>query len=243
MRKFRFLVPLLAALVALVLVVPAFVHAQSVPMLFTGTVTLDGNPVRAGTSVEAFSAAGVPVGNTTTGSGLQAANAWTMLINNVLLEDTRVFFYIRNARGTLLPAATDPQFSATYNIDGGPGRATVDIAALSPLVAGPAGPAGPAGAAGAAGPTGPAGPAGAPGPAGLAGAAGAQGPQGPAGAQGATGAAGPIGPQGPAGAAGAQGPAGIAGEDGSVAVGIIAIIIAAIAVVVAGATWMMGRKS
>jgi hypothetical protein len=211
-------------------------------MLFTGTVTLDGNPVAAGTRVEAFSALGAPVGNTTTGSGVQAANAWTLLINNNLLEDTLVFFYIRNARGTLLPALADPQFSARYDIQGGPGRATVTIAALTPLLAGPQGPAGAVGAAGPAGPTGPVGPAGARGADGARGAAGAVGPQGPAGAQGATGAAGPIGPQGVKGADGAQGPAGIAGEDGSVAVGIVAIIIAAVAVVVAGATWMMGRR-
>ena len=76
---------------------------------------------------------------------------------------------------------------------------------------------------------------GARGPAGPAGPAGPPGPGGPAGADGAAGPAGSAGSTGPAGAAGADGGGGV--------IGIIALIVAIVALLVAGGSYMMGRRA
>jgi hypothetical protein len=95
------------------------------------------------------------------------------------------------------------------------------------------------GPAGAKGDTGTPGVRGAPG---EKGAAGDKGAAGAAGDKGAAGAAGDRGPAGAAGAAGLAGAPGAAGEDGSNVIGIIAIILAAIALVAWGAGLLMMRK-
>ena len=130
--------------------------------------------------------------------------------------------------------------------------AVPDADGMAAMPAMMAGPDGADGAAGEKGDTGAIGPRGGTGPKGDTGAAGAAGAAGPAGAAGADGAAGPAGPagvdgaEGPAGAAGANGVAGApgpAGAAGGGALGIIALIIAIVAVVIGGAAIVMGRSS
>ena len=87
------------------------------------------------------------------------------------------------------------------------------------------------------------------GSAGSAGSKGAAGAKGDSGAKGDTGAAGAAGPSGAAGAAGAAGPAGAAGASGADgtsgggSMGIIALILAIVAIVVAGAGFFMRKQS
>lgn len=84
---------------------------------------------------------------------------------------------------------------------------------------------------------------------GSAGSKGATGAKGDSGAKGDTGAAGAAGAAGPAGAAGAAGPAGAAGANGADgtsgggSMGIIALILAIVAIVVAGAGFFMRKQS
>lgn len=99
-----------------------------VPMHFTGTVTFNGSPVASGATIEAYSAAGALVGTGTTGGSGQAANAFTMTINNPALEDTEIFFYLVLTSGARSPSAG---VRATYDTVGGAGRATVTIMAAS----------------------------------------------------------------------------------------------------------------
>ena len=116
-------------MVALSLTVYATIaFAQSVPMLFTGTATLNGTPAASGSTVEAYSAANALVGSAKTGDSGQAANAFTMAINNPALEDADVTFYLILAGGVKSPAAG---VKAKYDAVGGPGRANVVIAAVS----------------------------------------------------------------------------------------------------------------
>ena len=127
MKKLRVLAAL--TVVALSLTVYATIaFAQSVPMLFTGTATLNGTPAASGSTVEAYSAANALVGSAKTGDSGQAANAFTMAINNPALEDADVTFYLILAGGVKSPAAG---VKAKYDAVGGPGRANVVIAALS----------------------------------------------------------------------------------------------------------------
>ncbi|PKB72883.1 MAG: hypothetical protein BZY75_04755 [SAR202 cluster bacterium Io17-Chloro-G7] len=106
---------------------------------------------------------------------------------------------------------------------------------------GPEGPEGPQGTRGARGAAGADGADGADGSPGARGSAGADGQDGAAGSDGAVGSAGATGSVGPAGAAGV---AGAAGEDGGgSALGIVALILAIIAIVIAGGGVAMGRRS
>ena len=138
MKKLRFLAALTVVALSLAVYAP-IAFAQSVPMLFTGTATFDGTPVAAGATIEAYSAAGALVGTTTTGGSGQAANAFTLLVNNPALEDTQVFFYLVLLSGARSPAAG---VQARYDTVGGTGRATVLVAAVAgaqPTATAPAG--------------------------------------------------------------------------------------------------------
>ncbi len=125
MKKLRVLAALTVVALSLAVYAP-IAFAQSVPMLFTGTATFDGTPVAAGATIEAYSAAGALVGTATTGGTGQAANAFTLTVNNPALEDTQIFFYLVLLSGARSPTAG---VQAKYDTVGGPGRATVTIAA------------------------------------------------------------------------------------------------------------------
>ena len=127
MKKLRILAALTVLVLSLAVYAP-IAFAQSVPMLFTGTATVDGSPVASGATIEAYSAAGALVGTATTGASGQAANAFTMTVNNPALEDTQIYFYVVLLSGARSPAAG---VQAKYDTVGGPGRATVAIAAVS----------------------------------------------------------------------------------------------------------------
>lgn len=134
------------------------------------------------------------------------------------------------------------------------GGTTADSASMAKMMGAmmPDGGAGPAGKTGPAGPGGVAGPGGAKGDKGAAGAAGAAGKGGAAGNDGASGRAGSagvkgdqgnIGPAGSVGPSGAAGAAGQPGASGGGALGVIALIIAIVAVIGAGGAIVMGRRT
>jgi len=110
----------------------------AVPMLFTGTVTVDGRPVATGTVVEVYSAAGEQLGSTTTGAQGQAAHEWTLVLFAPRQEDRDVYFYVR-VGGQLLPAPGQAPIAVRYDAEGGRGRALVPIAVTTPppMPAGP----------------------------------------------------------------------------------------------------------
>ena len=143
--------------------------------------------------------------------------------------------------------ASDPgTYTACGNIPGSGLVMEPTTVAMAPGVTGVPGARGRSGAAGADGAAGPAGSqgatgaTGATGPAGGAGPGGDTGPAGPAGAQGDAGAAGSAGSAGPSGA---RGDAGAEGDDGSNVLGVVALILAIIAVVGAGGAFLLGRRS
>ncbi len=124
---------LTALLLAIVLIAPQSVKAQSpVPMLFTGTASLDGKLVASGTVITVYTARGFKVGSATTGASGQAANAWTTTIFDTSLEDQTLYFYITLSSGTILPASDQKQVTAVYDAEGGRGRATVTIDVQTP---------------------------------------------------------------------------------------------------------------
>jgi hypothetical protein len=233
MIKFRVLA--LLAVLALAIAVPATVLAQQQPPhRFGGTATVDGKLAGAGVVVTAW-IDGKEVARTTT-----AANG-SYIVDVVQPEGASyagktVAFNI----GTAKSAQT-----ATWSLGGAqilnlvavtaaaPGTPKAPPAAATPAPAPATGPKGDKGAVGAKGDAGARGPAG---PAGAAGPAGGAGAKGDAGAAGAAGPAGAAGAKGDAGAAGAAGPA------GSPVLGIIAIIIAAVAIVGAGMILMKSRR-
>jgi hypothetical protein len=228
MIKFRVLA--LLAVLALLVAVPATVLAQQQPPhRFGGTATLDGTLVAAGIAVTAW-IDGKSVGTATTGAG------GSYLIDVTQPEGAS---YAGKTVNFNIGAAKATQ-SATWSLGGaqilnltatsGPPPTPAPPTPAPTPVTGPKGDKGAAGAKGDAGARGPAG------PAGVAGAKGAAGPKGDAGAAGAAGPAGAAGAKGDAGAAGAAGPA------GAPVLGIIAIIIAAVAIVGAGMVLMKSRR-
>lgn len=202
--------------VVLLLALPAVASAQSVPPhVFIGTVFVNGLPANQGTPLVAM-IGGVEAGRTTVGS---QGKYGPLLVNQG--SGTEVTFTI----GTLTADQT-----ATWEQGGG---SVLDLTASSftqptpGTGTGSVGPAGPKGDTGDRGPQGPAGPKGDTGDA---------GPAGPAGDAGATGPAGPAGPAGSVGPAGAQGPA------GGGAIAWIALIIAIVALIAAGAVFAVSRR-
>ena len=140
--------------------------------------------------------------------------------------------------------ASDPSmWTACGNIPGGAMVMAPTPMAMAPGATGVPGARGSAGPAGSEGAAGPVGAQGDTGPAGSAGRAGAQGDTGAAGSAGAQGDTGPGGSPGSSGPTGAGGAAGAEGDDGSNVLGIIALILAIIAIVGAGGAFLLGRRS
>lgn len=110
------------------------VTAQSpVPMLFTGTATVDGRAVPEGTTITVYTARGIRVASTTTGGSGQAANGWTLTAFDTSLEDQTLYFYVNMADGTTLPKPDQRQITAVYDAVGGRGRANVEINVQTPV--------------------------------------------------------------------------------------------------------------
>jgi len=227
MSKVRILSVLVAAAVALGLFA-SVASAQGVTVI-TGSVTIDGVAAAAGTTVQA-SQGGTSIGSTTTGAGGLAANQYRVDVQATpALEGQAVL--VEALTGGLVAGSASGTFGAnrvvTINITG---QAPAAVAA-EPGATGETGPAGPQGFKGARGATG------SDGVAGAEGATGNTGATGPRGAQGSTGADGSAGGAGPAGVAGAT------GVDGSSGLGVVALILGIIAIVVAGGSVMMARRS
>jgi len=225
------------------------VSAQGVTVI-TGNVTFNGVSAAAGTSVRAVDGTGAVVAETTTGPTAEfAPEQYRMDVTfgpgSMLLGATLSLQVLSG--GTYVPAqgAVTILFQGnvviTQNIEthtvppsvssgGAAGAAGADGAAGPRGYRGAPGPAGHAGADGAAGPAGHAGSAGHPGAAGSAGHAGADGAAGPAGHAGSDGGTGPAGAVGPG------------GEDGGSGLAVVALIIAIIAAVAAGAGVMKAQK-
>jgi len=213
MTKTRFLTLVMA--LALLLAIPTAAFAQRVPPhVFVGSVTLDGATAADGAAVTAW-IDGDQVAATTASSG-----SYSLIVDqgDSSFAGSTVTFKVSGANA---------EGSAEW-VQGGGDELNL-VATTGSNSSGASGEQGAKGAQGAKGSTGPAGPAG---PAGASGSDGAAGAAGPAGASGSDGAAGPAGP---AGAAGADG--------GGGALGIVALIVAIVALVVGGAAIMTGRRS
>ena len=182
---------LVAAMIALLGVIPGVALGQSAAARFVGNAYIDGELAPVGTLVEALSN-----GNTVSATIVRTRSD---KINYSLYVERPH----RGANLTFRVAGFHAEQQAVWEQDSI--TFPFDLNAVSTEI--PAqgliqGPQGPPGAAGPEGQRGPVGPRGAAGPAGL---AGPEGPEGPAG---------PAGPQGPPGATGAQGPAGSDGQEG-----------------------------
>ena len=231
---------LVAAMIALLGVIPGVALGQSSAARFVGNAYIDGELAPVGTLVEALSS-----GNTVSATIVRTRSD---KINYSLYVE-------RPHRGTNLTfrvagfyaeqQAVWEQDSITFPFDLNAASTEVPEQGLiqgpqgPPGVAGPEGQRGPVGPGGATGPAGPAGPAGPEGPAGPAGPQGTQGTQGPAGPQGPAGSDGQEGPPGPqgekgeAGLPGERGEGGPAGPAGGGLLGIIALAVAGVAVLLA----------
>jgi len=216
MTKTRFLTLVMA--LALLLAIPTAVFAQRVPPhVFVGTVTLDGAGAADGAAVTAW-VDGAIVASTTASGG-----EYNLLVDqgDDSFAGKTVSFKVSGANAAE---------SATWTQGGGD---VLNLVATTGSAGG--GGTGEAGASGAKGDTGATG---AKGDTGAAGAAGATG------SAGADGAAGPAGATGSAGSAGSAGAAGAAGDDGSGSgLGIVALIVAIVALLAAGGSYMMGRRA
>jgi len=228
-------VKILGLLVGMVLLftLPATVSAQRVmPHVFVGTASLDGVAAPEGTAVSAW-VAGAEAATGTTGAG----GAYTLLVDQGDEESyaaETVSFKIGdlNADETaswVEGGADELNLSATS----GPAPTATPEPTPVPGATGVPGLGGLPGYTGATGPQGLEGPKGSKGAQGTTGATGAQGATGPSGAAGASGAMGPAGGVGPAGATG----------DGGNALGVVALILAIVAIVGAGGIFLIGRKS
>jgi len=248
MSKVRILSVLVAAAVALGLFA-SVASAQGVTVI-TGSVTIDGVAAAAGTTVQ-VSEGGTSIGSTTTGAGSLAANQYRVDVQaTAALEGQAIL--VEALTGGSVAGSASGTFNAnrvvTINITGqAPAAVAAEPGPTGETGAtGPAGPSGFKGARGVQGSDGVAGAAGAEGATGNTGATGPRGAQGSTGADGAAGSAGASGPSGAAGSAGASGPAGVAGatgDNGSSGLGVIALVLGIIAIVVAGGSVMMARRS
>lgn len=129
----RLLLPLLCSFVLMARPGPGAAQAPpGVPMLFTGTATLDGGAVPAGTTIQVFDREGVLVAQTTTGSlaGAQS-HYWQLVLFAPNLEDQELRFHVLGEDGRpLLPGAI-----AVYDAVRGPGRAHVNVVTIVPRLA------------------------------------------------------------------------------------------------------------
>jgi len=215
MTKTRFLTLVMA--LALLLAIPTAVFAQRVPPhVFVGTASLDGTAAVDGAAVTAW----------IDGEQVAATNAAGGEYNLLVDQGDSTF-----AGKTVSFKVSGANAAETAEWIQGGGDVLNLVAATGSAGSGTAGEAGASGAKGDKGDTGAAGPAGSDGATGAAGSAGADG------------AAGATGPAGAAGAAGPAGPAGAAGEDGGGPLALIALIIAAVALLAAGGSYMMGRRA
>ncbi len=213
MTKTRFLA--LVTALALLLAIPTSVFAQRVPPhVFVGTVTLDGVAAVDGAAVTAW----------IDGEQVAATNA-SGGEYNILVDQGDSTFAGKTV--SFKVSGANAAETATWTQGGGDELNLTGVTGSTGT-----GEIGETGETGARGPAGPAGPAGPPGPGGP---AGADGAAGPAGSAGSTGQAGSAGSTGPAGAAGADGGGGV--------IGIIALIVAIVALLVAGGSYMMGRRA
>jgi hypothetical protein len=257
-------VKILALLVGMILLftLPAVVSAQvQLPHIFVGTVTLvDGTAAPDGTVVSAWvegvtDAAGT--GTTTGGSYKIVANpgeeSWagltvTFLVDGSPAAESATFEH--GGADVLNLTATSGAEQPTPT----PVSAEVDLAAIAAevvnelkndssflrAVTGSDGSDGQDGAAGKDGANGPDGFAGPPGRKGSDGADGSAGTRGPSGDNGSSGVRGPAGSDGDNGSSGASG---TAGDDASSALGIVALIVALMALGGAGGAFLLGRRS
>ena len=201
---------------ALLLAIPTAAFAQRVPPhVFVGTASLDGTAAVDGAAVTAW----------IDGEQVAATNASGGEYN--LLVDQGDSVYAGKTVSFKISGANAAE-TAAWTQGGGD---VLNLAAATGSGSGSVGEAGASGAKGAKGDKGATGP------------AGSDGAPGQAGSDGADGAAGPAGATGPAGAAGPAGPAGAAGEDGGGPLALIALIIAAVALLAAGGSYMMGRRA
>ena len=239
-RKFTIGILLVSALTLWVL--PSTTLAQGDQVhTFIGQATFLGAIPPAGTDIDAIgenweTGARAVIGSTVTdGDGrfvLHVSRPRSGI--EFLIDGVQAIGYERNWTAGKISEGYD---LSTINVHGDPGLTLGPEGETGP--AGPVGPPGPSGPPGPRGESGEAGPAGAPGPAGavgLTGPVGKQGPPGPAGPRGRIGEAGVPGlpgPQGPQGPPGVQGIAGEDGQDHSKTTGIIAIVLATLAVILA----------
>ena len=232
-------VKILALVVGMVLLftLPATVSAQRLPPhVFVGTVTMDGAMAADGTTVTAM------VGGMEAGSTMTSGGNYSILVDqgDQSFGGEEVTFQI-DGHAAMESAMWMQGGGDELNLtaDSGamveePTEAPEAPMEMMPGPQGERGPAGPAGADGAKGDTG---------SAGSDGAAGAQGDTGSAGAAGAKGDTGAAGSSGAAGPIGATGPAGADGSGGSNVLGIVALILAIVAIVGAGGAFLLGRRS
>ena len=235
-------VKILALVVGMVLLftLPATVSAQRLPPhVFVGTVTMDGAMAADGTTVTAM------VGGMEAGSTMTSGGNYSILVDqgDQSFGGEEVTFQI-DGHAAMESAMWMQGGGDELNLtaDSGamveePTEAPEAPEAPMEMMPGPQGergPAGPAGADGAKGDTG---------SAGSDGAAGAQGDTGSAGAAGAKGDTGAAGSSGAAGPIGATGSAGADGSGGSNVLGIVALILAIVAIVGAGGAFLLGRRS
>ena len=220
MTKTRFLA--LVTALALLLAIPTSVFAQRVPPhVFVGTVTLDGAAAVDGAAVTAW-IDGEQVASTNASGG-----DYSLLVDqgDSSFAGKTVSFKVSGVNAT--EAATWMQGGGNVlNLTGGTSSSGGD-----------AGADGEKGTTGLRGLTGVAGPAGAAGPPGSAGPAGSDGSSGSAGSAGSAGASGSDG------AAGSAGTSGSDGADGGGGLSLIALIVAIVALLAAGGSYMMGRRA
>lgn len=188
--------------IAVLALFPTTLSAQQVPPhVFIGTVSIDGGVPPAGTEVIAL------VGGVEQGSSVVSSDGRYGPLLVLQGSGTTITFRI----GTV-----DANQTVTWEQGGADVlNLTASSAVITPIATpAPITTPAPVAVQGPSGPQGPAGP---------------QGPQGPAGPEGAAGSAGPAGSAGQEGSAGSVGPPGSTGESGGTLFGIIALIIAVVA--------------
>ena len=228
---------LVAAMIALLGVIPGVALGQSAAARFVGNAYIDGELAPVGTLVEALSN-----GNTVSATIVRTRSDKINYSLYVERPHRGANLTFRVAGFHAEQQAVWEQDSITFPFDLNAASTEVPAQGLvqgpqgPPGVAGPEGQRGPVGPEGAAGPTGPQGPpgaTGAQGPTGPQGPPGATGGQGPAGSDGQEGPPGPQGEKGEAGLPGERGDGGPAGPAGGGLLAIIALAVAGVAVLLA----------
>lgn len=241
----------LIVIAALALAWPALVSAQAQPprpAVFGGSVTLNGKAPPNGTVVTA-AIDGVLAASTSVSGGNYAFSIAQPPGSS--FEGKTITFKV-GASNASQTAIWTTDGGAELNLTAGTAGAPTPVVVSQGTVgvAGAAGPSGPRGAIGATGASGVAGPAGATGATGAAGAQGSTGPKGNAGPAGAAGPSGQRGAPGTDGVPGATGvpgqpgwagPQGIPGSTSTPLFGIVALIVAIVAVAVSVGGVLMRR--